>query len=60
MSKVTYALIRIEADLETTADEILDDVVGLERKRHLTMIDVITAREVNEELDAEMPVICWP
>lgn len=59
-TKVTYAIVRIEAAPETDADEILADIVKLEHKNALTMIDVTAMREVTEGDDAELPVLYWP
>ncbi len=61
MSKVTYALLRIELDPDGGGiDELLADVVKLEHHKALTMIDVISFREITEGDDADLPVIYWP
>lgn len=59
--KVTYALLRIELDPETgDIDELLQDVVKLEHRNALTMIDVVSFREVTEDENSDLPVIYWP
>lgn len=61
MSKVTYALLRIELDPDGgDIDELLHAVVKLHPNEALTMIDVISFREITEGDDADQPVIYWP
>jgi len=60
-TKVTYALLRIELDPEgDNIDELMREVVKLEHRKALTMIDVVSLREVTEEENSDMPVIYWP
>jgi len=58
MSKVTYAIVRIETD--TDVNEILEDIQKLERRSPRCMIETYFVRDVNEQIEDDMPILYWP